>query len=169
MDIEGLINDGEQSGLHLASNPFALPTSSNSITASGNGGPIPTSSGQVDAATLATFAFSTISPTLTDFSDTFHARKRSFHDVVLEAPSTNGPRPSPAGRKKPQPKGDAGRMTSAKDYPRRRALQACQICRTRKTKCDNERPNCGSCSALGVECSYNEAPASKYSLLKISS
>lgn len=39
-------------------------------------------------------------------------------------------------------------------YPRKRAVAACQLCRTRKTKCDNERPTCGSCVNAGVECLY---------------
>jgi hypothetical protein len=165
MDIEGLINDCEQSELHLPRNPFALPISSNSMTASGAGGG-PTS----DATALTNFVFPTISPKLVEnsaSSDAVYARKRSFNDVVAdEMTTTSGRRPNPPGWKKSQTKGDRGRMLSTKDYPRRRALQACQICRTRKTKCDNERPNCGSCNALGVECSYNEAPASKYSLKK---
>ena len=175
MDIEGLINEREQSGLHLVTNPFALPTSSNAMTASGaGGGPASTSSDRVDADNQATFVFPTISPTLIenpDFSESFLVRKRSSHNVVADEITTtltiDGRRPSPPGRKKSQPKGDTMRMSSVKDYPRRRALQACQICRTRKTKCDNERPTCGSCNAMGVECSYNDAPASRFSLLKI--
>lgn len=158
MDIEGLINDREQSGLHLPTNPFALPTATSSNSGSGGGGP-PSSSPDRDAMTLASFTFPTLSPTLaenSDFSDSFHLRKRTSRDVG------GGPRANPPGRKKSQPKSqDAGRTSSTKDYPRRRALQACQICRARKTKCDNERPSCGSCEALGVECSYNEAPASR--------
>jgi hypothetical protein len=41
---------------------------------------------------------------------------------------------------------------------RRRALQACEACRTKKSKCDNERPSCGSCLQHGVECIYKNAP-----------
>lgn len=176
MDIEGLINESEQSGLHLVTNPFALPTSSNAMTVSGaGGGPASTSSDRADSDNQATFVFPTISPTLienSDFSDAFLTRKRSSPNVVADEITTtltiiDGQRPSPPGRKKSQPKGDTMRMSSVKDYPRKRALQACQICRTRKTKCDNERPTCGSCNAMGVECSYNDAPASRSSLLKI--
>lgn len=39
---------------------------------------------------------------------------------------------------------------------RRRALTACQLCRARKTKCDNKRPSCGSCSVSGASCIYTE-------------
>jgi hypothetical protein len=157
MDIEGLINNRDQRTLHLATDPFALPATSAVMGST-------SASSDHDAANLAAFAFPPISPTLgdnSDFRDPFHARKRSSRTTDDDV-GTGGSRTSPPGRKKSQPKLDSGRMSSAKDYPRRRALQACQICRARKTKCDNERPSCGSCDALGVECSYNEAPASKY-------
>lgn len=39
-------------------------------------------------------------------------------------------------------------------YPRKRALIACEICRRRKTKCDNVRPTCGGCRDLEIECVY---------------
>ena len=41
---------------------------------------------------------------------------------------------------------------------RRRALQACETCRSKKSKCDNERPSCGSCIQHGAECIYKGAP-----------
>ncbi|APA13147.1 hypothetical protein sscle_10g079170 [Sclerotinia sclerotiorum 1980 UF-70] len=41
-------------------------------------------------------------------------------------------------------------------YPRKRALRACQVCRARKTKCNNEKPVCGCCQALGAQCVYDE-------------
>lgn len=163
MDIEGLINDrsGGQS-MHIGSDPFSLSATGGSGSAGDRN----------DSVTLAQFGFPTLSPTLgdsTNFLDAFHARKRSSQDVIMTddtVPTNDSTRSSPPGRKKSQPKpGDMGMKTSSsKDYPRRRALQACQICRARKTKCDNERPTCGSCEALGVDCSYNDAPASKYLL-----
>jgi Fungal Zn(2)-Cys(6) binuclear cluster domain len=161
MDIEGLINNRtREQSMHISNDPFSLSSTGGSGAAGDRN----------DAATLAHFGFPTLSPTLgdnTNFLDTFHARKRSSQDVIMTddtAPTNDGTRLSPPGRKKSQPKsGDMGTKTSSsKDYPRRRALQACQICRARKTKCDNERPTCGSCEALGVDCSYNDAPASKY-------
>jgi len=167
MDIEGLINDrGREQSMHLDPNPFGLPargpsTSGSTATVDRN-----------DVATLGHFGFPTVNATLPDHPDYFgsvHSRKRSSHDVMADdatsAPAGGGRRPSPPGQKRSNPRsGDVGtKLSSAKDYPRRRALQACQVCRARKTKCDNERPTCGSCEALGVECSYNDAPASKYS------
>src|SRR5436305_15288228 len=118
MDIEGLINNRDQSGLHISQNPFALPTSTTNE---------PTTSSTSDRDHHLSFGFSTISPTLnenSDFNDTFHARKRGSHDVDDSTMGGGviggggGARQSPPGRKKSQPK-DAGRMSSAKDYPRR--------------------------------------------------
>lgn len=48
---------------------------------------------------------------------------------------------------------------NGKSFPaRRRALQACEACRAKKSKCDNERPSCGSCIQHGVECVYKGTP-----------
>jgi hypothetical protein len=41
-------------------------------------------------------------------------------------------------------------------YPRKRALKACQVCRARKTKCDNVQPACGFCASIGVKCSFDD-------------
>ncbi|KAL3460375.1 hypothetical protein BJX64DRAFT_300674 [Aspergillus heterothallicus] len=42
-------------------------------------------------------------------------------------------------------------------YPRRRAMAACQLCRMRKTKCDNRRPSCGTCTSLQFQCVYQDS------------
>ncbi|KAH8684079.1 hypothetical protein BGZ61DRAFT_590163 [Ilyonectria robusta] len=39
-------------------------------------------------------------------------------------------------------------------YPRKRALYACQVCRRRKSKCDNAQPKCGFCASVGAACTY---------------
>ena len=41
-------------------------------------------------------------------------------------------------------------------YPRKRAVTACQLCRMRKTKCDNQRPACGTCLSLDIHCNYQD-------------
>lgn len=41
-------------------------------------------------------------------------------------------------------------------YPRKRALKACQVCRARKTKCDNAQPTCGFCASIGIRCSFDD-------------
>lgn len=45
---------------------------------------------------------------------------------------------------------------SGVDYPRKRALIACEACRQRKIKCDNHRPTCGSCKDLDIECNLGD-------------
>ena len=42
------------------------------------------------------------------------------------------------------------------DYPRRRATIACEICRSRKSRCDGTRPKCRLCTELNAECVYRE-------------
>ncbi|KAK4551462.1 hypothetical protein LTR86_011154 [Recurvomyces mirabilis] len=36
------------------------------------------------------------------------------------------------------------------------AAQACQTCRNRKSKCDEQRPKCGLCQRLNLDCEYRE-------------
>jgi hypothetical protein len=154
MDIDGLAKSHEQSALHISPRAFNLSTSA------------PPTSISPTTRELSDFVFSAIPPTEQDLSPPtntgIQTHKRSSTDA-RDITDLTILRPSPPGRKRSQSKSDTAlRMSSSKDYPRRRALQACQICRARKTKCDNERPSCGSCEALGVECNYNEAPASKF-------
>ncbi|KAG0645279.1 Echinocandin B biosynthetic cluster transcription factor ecdB [Hyphodiscus hymeniophilus] len=47
-------------------------------------------------------------------------------------------------------------------YPRKRAVQACKICRRRRTKCDNQQPACTSCTDLQIECVYEEKDKSTF-------
>ena len=42
------------------------------------------------------------------------------------------------------------------DYPRRRATIACEICRSRKSRCDGVRPKCRLCTELNADCVYRE-------------
>ncbi|KAF2156473.1 hypothetical protein K461DRAFT_275586 [Myriangium duriaei CBS 260.36] len=46
--------------------------------------------------------------------------------------------------------------TDHADYPRRRAIIACEVCRGRKTRCDGGKPKCRLCTDLGAECIYRE-------------
>lgn len=39
-------------------------------------------------------------------------------------------------------------------YPKQRASIACEICRSRKSKCDGATPQCGFCKNLGAHCNY---------------
>ncbi|KAL4736108.1 hypothetical protein BDV11DRAFT_173223 [Aspergillus similis] len=37
-------------------------------------------------------------------------------------------------------------------YSRKRAVIACQVCRARRTKCDQKKPRCSFCESVGAEC-----------------
>ncbi|KAF2188898.1 hypothetical protein K469DRAFT_748133 [Zopfia rhizophila CBS 207.26] len=71
--------------------------------------------------------------------------------------------------KRPQPNGyspDRGQnpvryISNPYDYPRKRASVACEVCRVRKARCDSGKPGCGSCTKLGVVCSYATARNSR--------
>lgn len=45
-------------------------------------------------------------------------------------------------------------------FPRKRSVTACQLCRSRKTKCNNGRPICSQCLSLNAQCVYEEDEAS---------
>src|SRR6266536_5050324 len=47
--------------------------------------------------------------------------------------------------RRPAPRGTAA-------YPRKRAVTACQVCRARRTKCDNKKPSCSFCEKVGAKC-----------------
>ena len=46
-----------------------------------------------------------------------------------------------------------------------RAAQACDSCRTLKAKCDEGRPDCGSCKEKGIKCIYRDPPPKQYDSL----
>lgn len=58
--------------------------------------------------------------------------------------------------------GPPSRTRAASSYNRRRAGNACLVCRSRKTKCDNQRPVCGFCAATGGECRYLDSDPSQF-------
>lgn len=51
---------------------------------------------------------------------------------------------------------------AAASYSRRRAANACMVCRSRKTKCDNQRPLCGFCASTGGDCRYIDSDPSQF-------
>ncbi|KAL4886496.1 hypothetical protein BJY04DRAFT_213259 [Aspergillus karnatakaensis] len=58
-------------------------------------------------------------------------------------------------RKRPAPRGTAF-------YPRKRANTACQVCRSRKTKCDNRKPSCSYCLSVGAVCIQSTTDLSSF-------
>ncbi|KAH7324009.1 fungal-specific transcription factor domain-containing protein [Rhexocercosporidium sp. MPI-PUGE-AT-0058] len=49
-------------------------------------------------------------------------------------------------------------MANVEPRVKRRAAKACELCRRRKMKCDNEEPRCTNCKLYGKECQYSELP-----------
>ncbi|CAM1502766.1 Fc.00g075420.m01.CDS01 [Cosmosporella sp. VM-42] len=47
-------------------------------------------------------------------------------------------------------------------YPRKRANTACQVCRARKTKCDNQKPACSYCLSVGATCIQSPVDLSSF-------
>lgn len=47
-------------------------------------------------------------------------------------------------------------------YPRKRANTACQVCRARKTKCDNRKPSCSYCLSVGATCIQSPVDLSSF-------
>ncbi|KAG5978271.1 hypothetical protein E4U55_006309 [Claviceps digitariae] len=75
--------------------------------------------------------------------------------------SSDAPAPAPPSSptrrsgKRPAPRGAAF-------YPRKRANTACQVCRARKTKCDNEKPSCSYCVSVGATCVQSAVDLSSF-------
>ncbi|KAI9043123.1 putative C6 transcription factor [Aspergillus affinis] len=49
-------------------------------------------------------------------------------------------------------------MTRQRASRRRRTTLACDTCRSRRTKCDAQRPSCDYCQTHGIPCIYQELP-----------
>ncbi|KAL7946721.1 hypothetical protein V8C42DRAFT_352272 [Trichoderma barbatum] len=63
----------------------------------------------------------------------------------LRTPALMTAASQPQGRKRPAPRGTGA-------YARKRAVTACQVCRARRTKCDNKKPACSFCEKTGAKC-----------------
>ncbi|KAH6663761.1 hypothetical protein B0J14DRAFT_609007 [Halenospora varia] len=48
-------------------------------------------------------------------------------------------------------------MAEAALYGRRRVTFACEMCRSRRTKCDGRKPTCSFCESHGIQCTYASA------------
>ena len=64
------------------------------------------------------------------------------------------PSPSPSSDARRDGHGRKARFRTM-TFPRKRAVTACDTCRSKKTKCGNERPRCASCAKNGWPCSYD--------------
>ncbi|KAL1889862.1 Zcf27p [Sporothrix stenoceras] len=64
-------------------------------------------------------------------------------------------RPQMTGSRRPVARGTAF-------YPRKRAVRACQVCRARRTKCDNLKPTCSFCLKTGAVCIQSSTDLSTF-------
>ncbi|PLB50382.1 putative C6 finger domain protein [Aspergillus steynii IBT 23096] len=46
-------------------------------------------------------------------------------------------------------------------FSRKRVALACNFCRSRKRRCDAQKPSCSTCSELEVECHYDDLPSQR--------
>ncbi|KAJ4356257.1 uncharacterized protein N0V89_004288 [Didymosphaeria variabile] len=79
-----------------------------------------------------------------------HNRLGTYANHLTDAPSRKRPRPT-----KSRP--DVA-------YARKRATAACNLCRSRKIKCNNARPSCSACVAASSMCVYGD-PQDQSSIL----
>lgn len=91
------------------------------------------------------------------FQHLLHAVKPEFPalDIIINGAGVSGSdsagelarssKPEGVSRRRPAPRGTAA-------YPRKRANRACQVCRARRTKCDNKKPACSFCEKVGAKC-----------------
>ncbi|KAK6225735.1 glucan -beta-glucosidase [Colletotrichum tabaci] len=92
----------------------------------------------------------------------------------LSAPD-NHPVSSPPGEPEPErDRSQQGRSSSTAKtntrpaargtafYQRKRAVKACQVCRARRTKCDNLKPSCSFCLKVGATCIQSPVDLSSF-------
>ncbi|KKA30059.1 hypothetical protein TD95_003587 [Thielaviopsis punctulata] len=85
------------------------------------------------------------------------------------SPTTTPETPAPS---RPDPAADAASATKSKTtrpsargtafYERKRAVRACQVCRARRTKCDNLKPSCSFCLKVGAKCIQSPVDLSSF-------
>lgn len=63
--------------------------------------------------------------------------------------------PTQSRKRRPAPRGTAA-------YPRKRAITACQVCRSRRTRCDNKKPSCSFCEKVGAVCVTSSVDLSSF-------
>ncbi|KAF1931342.1 uncharacterized protein M421DRAFT_56388 [Didymella exigua CBS 183.55] len=77
-------------------------------------------------------------------------------DLIANKPLEDliSPRQSSAAGRSRKRKLPSTDLNNHATFSRKRSLTACQLCRTRKTKCNNERPICSKCIELNAQCVY---------------
>ena len=146
MDIQGLMNAEKEERYFV---PMSPPDNSGSES----GCQFP---GESTLPQLSPFSFPPV-----DRDDSYPLQYHSHRHTRIESPNaqcqidnSSPTLPLPSSKR-----GSGEGSGGSKNFPkRRRAPQACESCRAKKSKCDNERPSCGSCVHHGFECMYKETP-----------
>lgn len=68
--------------------------------------------------------------------------------------SPGNPRPPKRSRASEVPTQRERASVPRVNYPKRRVNVACEVCRSRKTRCDAARPSCSFCAEIGATCVY---------------
>lgn len=70
--------------------------------------------------------------------------------------------PPPQGQIRSSAKRSVSVSRASAAYPRKRAVTACQVCRARRTKCDQKKPTCSFCASIGAECNSDPGSLSAF-------
>lgn len=100
----------------------------------------------------------TASPTIA-FSNTMVTQRRSSQ---AETPVFDAASPTLAEDLHERRPGKRPAARGTAFYPRKRANTACQVCRARKTKCDNKKPSCSYCLSVGATCIQSAVDLSSF-------
>lgn len=77
--------------------------------------------------------------------------------AALSPASSLGPGTGPPQKRSRTSEGAAARERAGVprvSYPKKRVNVACEVCRSRKTRCDAARPSCSFCAEIGARCVY---------------
>lgn len=89
-----------------------------------------------------------------------HGMPPAMHQVR----TPNGAGPPVLSQQETQYDGSSYGGGTTNDVGRRKAVrasQACESCRNKKCKCDEEKPSCGNCRSNAIKCIYRDVPPPK--------
>lgn len=85
-----------------------------------------------------------------------HSRDAGVHAGSSGLQRPNFPLDEPQSTSRKRKLVAAAMTLDPPNFARKRSVTACQLCRSRKTKCDNKRPICSKCVELSAECTYED-------------
>jgi hypothetical protein len=90
--------------------------------------------------------------------------RQSALQICILSPSLTMPEelPLPQSQIRSLTKRSVSISRASAAYPRKRAVTACQVCRARRTKCDQKKPSCSFCASIGAECNSDPGSLSAF-------